>query len=466
MTENRIKAAYRSATTKRVVGARPDGEVVAASDWTNDEEEAFARAVELSGMTNDDLDGVGWLLSIEERHYGAPNDGGKAGGEPEGDPEQGDGEPQPEQGEQDGDDDGEPGDGDGDGDEQGDNDNDQEEMEMPEMGEFEMPDMGDETTGNAMVDDIWEKIRPLVEARDVVSTIGGMTIVKDYIDQAVANIKVNAEPHPDRPDAPDVPAPAPLDLPTPKAPTGLRHHMYPKVLAAVQRGSDVLLSGEPGTGKSKMTEQIAEDLEIPYAVGSFTPYDTITKLRGFVDANGNVIDTEFKRLGIGGGIYCADEVDNASPATWTGMNSAMANRIFEFPEGMVKLHDDFRIVATANTFGTGPTAEFAGRQKMDPASLNRLVKFYIDTDEAMEDAIIHGMLGKAEGQKWLKRVRFVRRAVRDLRIKHFVTMRDSINGAKLIMPGAGAFTHIEALHHTVMAVLPEDQQDKIRAWKG
>ena len=123
-------------------------------------------------------------------------------------------------------------------------------------------------------------------------------------------------------------------------------------------------------------------------------------------------------------------------------------------------------IATANTLGTGPTAEFAGRQKLDPATLNRFVKIFIDTDESMEDSIVTDMLGEATAQAWLKKVRHVRRAVADLRIKHFVTMRDSINGARLIAPGAGKFSQVEALHHTVLAVLPDDTVEKIKRWRG
>ena len=122
--------------------------------------------------------------------------------------------------------------------------------------------------------------------------------------------------------------------------------------------------------------------------------------------------------------------------------------------------------ATANTLGTGPTAEFAGRQRLDPATLNRFVKIQIGTDEVMEDRIVNGLIGDVKGQQWLKKIRHVRRACDELRIKHFVTMRDSINGARLIAPGDGAFTQLEALEYTCLGSLAADQVSKIKAWKG
>jgi AAA domain (dynein-related subfamily) len=247
---------------------------------------------------------------------------------------------------------------------------------------------------------------------------------------------------------------------------GVTHEMFPKVLAAVQRGVNVYLPGPPGTGKSHMVKQIAEALDIPFGVTSFSPMSTESKLLGFRSANGDTVRTVYRdRYEFGGGMLM-DELDNANGAVIAVLNGGLANGFMEFPDGVVDRHPDFVCIATANTLGTGPTAEFAGRQKLDPATLNRFVKIFIDTDETMEDSIVTDMLGETTATAWLKKVRHVRRAVADLRIKHFVTMRDSINGARLIAPGAGKFSQVEALHHTVLAVLPDDAVDKIKKWRG
>lgn len=244
------------------------------------------------------------------------------------------------------------------------------------------------------------------------------------------------------------------------------HHMFPRVLATVNREVHAYLPGPPGTGKSHMVEQVARALDRPFGAMSFHTQSTIASLVGYMDAHGNYVRTVFRDIYENGGIMLFDEMDGASPAIGIGMNSALANGFMSFPDGMIKRHPDFVAVCTANTMGTGPTAEFAGRQKLDPATLNRFAKIFIDTDENMEDAIVHGMIGDDLGKDWLKKVRHIRRAVAELNIKHFVTMRDSINGARLIAPGDGSFSTLEALEVTILAVLSDDQRDKIRHWRG
>jgi cobaltochelatase CobS len=215
-----------------------------------------------------------------------------------------------------------------------------------------------------------------------------------------------------------------------------------------------------------MVEQIAEALQVAFGVTSFSPMSTESKLLGFRNAHGDYVSTVFRQRYEFGGVMLLDELDNANPAIVAVANGGLANNQMEFPDGVIKRHADFVAIATANTLGTGPTAEFAGRQRLDPATLNRFVKIQIGTDEVMEDKIVNGMIGSTKGQQWLKKIRHVRRACEELRIKHFVTMRDSINGARLIAPGDGAFTQLEALEYTCLGSLAPDQVEKIKAWKG
>ena len=173
-----------------------------------------------------------------------------------------------------------------------------------------------------------------------------------------------------------------------------------------------------------------------------------------------VVGTEFKARFLGGGVHLFDEIDNGAPAIVTTLNAALANTFMEFPDGMGRKHPEFSAVAAANTWGTGPTAEFSGRQKMDPASLNRFMKVAIPTDEAMEKAIVTDLLGSKVAPKVLKRVIHIRRAVAGLGIKHFVGMRDSIQIAKA-MQGEGAFTLDEAVDMQILNPLTDDQRAKI-----
>jgi cobaltochelatase CobS len=245
--------------------------------------------------------------------------------------------------------------------------------------------------------------------------------------------------------------------------SGVTHFQFERVLRAVGRGCHVYLPGPPGTGKSHMALQVAEALGRDFSVSSFSPMSTESKLIGFRDAHGNTVRTQYRERYENGGIWCGDELDNSNPAVVAGLNSGLANGFMEFPDGTVQRHPEFVCIATANTLGTGPTAEFAGRQKLDPATLNRFVKIYIGTDEAMETMLVEEIIGAKMAERWLGKVRHIRRAVDEHRIKHFVTMRDSLQGARLIAPGDGKFTIEEALEMTILAVLSDDQRDKIRS---
>jgi hypothetical protein len=346
--------------------------------------------------------------------------------------------------------------------EEGDQEDDQTEEEEEVPNDFESPDMGDQETAEqeALSDDrllqeIWDRFRPLIAGRDDIHA----NSMSDYVHKVASRHggsgggggggKI-------------------LNFGKGKIGKveGLTHELFEKVLAAVMRQVHVYLPGPPGTGKSHMVEQIAEALQVAFGVTSFSPMSTESKLLGFRNAHGDYVSTVFRQRYEFGGVMLLDELDNANPAIVAVLNGGLANNQMEFPDGVIKRHADFVAIATANTLGTGPTAEFAGRQRLDPATLNRFVKIQIGTDEVMEDNIVNGMIGSVKGQQWLKKIRHVRRACEDLRIKHFVTMRDSINGARLIATGDGAFTQLEALEYTCLGSLSPDQVEKIKAWKG
>lgn len=451
---------YRSATTRDLRITFSDGTSEDVSDVPLEVEKAALAALKRSDLSSKDLDGTDWFVHIEsqdrrvrgDHEEDRPGDSQGDGRDQENSQgrDGGDGDSQSDgDGDTDDDGDGDDGDGDGDGDQEGDDDMDFSKRQS-DGGDEEAPIDTDE-----LANDLWPHLLPNVRA-----------VAHNYAQYAAEYAIARAEKS-----GGGSGGGSGLTLHFEKGKIGkvegVTHKMFPKVLAAVQRGCNVYLPGPPGTGKSHMAEQVAEALGIPFNVDSFSPMSTESKLLGFRNAHGEPVQTGFERVyAETGGVELFDEMDNANGAVLAVMNGGLANGQLGFASGVRKRHKDFVAIATANTLGTGPTAEFAGRQKIDPATLNRFVKIYIDTDEAMEDHIIHSMIGDDQGAKWLKLVRQVRRAVADLRIKHFVTMRDSINGARLVAPGDGAFTMLEALEHTILGVLTPDQVDKIKNWRG
>lgn len=262
----------------------------------------------------------------------------------------------------------------------------------------------------------------------------------------------------------DVAAPEKIRVEIPKRSEGdVRHYQYDTLMRALMV-SDVYIPGPPGTGKSHVAEQVANDLGRPFTMLACSPLDTPAKWFGYVDANGvprlEVLYTAFTE----GHIMLIDEMDNSNPSMITGVNSLIANRKYSFPGvGLVEAHPDFRLVATANTYGTGPTAEFAGRCRLDPATLDRFTMLPMGVDEGIETILVENILGSKQADKWLRVVRSARRAVEGLRIRHFVTMRGAIEGAKLISAG---FSVQQAYDMRIVGTLPDDHRQKIKAYKG
>jgi hypothetical protein len=463
---NQVVGFYRATTgEKNLKVALADPPVVV--DWSDvptDVQDAVWRLREEAGIPRSEWIGCDWFVDCAagdvELVQGGDNDtpgdaeGGQGDGEPDGEPNE-DGSP-------------DQGDGDAEGDDQEgepveDNPN-QPFLDMIFKNEDRNKDGEDESTGNQMVDDIWKLIQPLVEAMDQNSGEHLWSMVQ----KACAQLMFG-QPDPDNmPKDDDRPYKAPkFDGKMPGNPKGGpgEHMVYRKLLSLIARRIPVYLPGVPGVGKSHMAEQAAQELGLPFGVISFSPQSTESKLLGYNDANGNYVRTIFRDLYEFGGVFLMDELDNANGAVVAVMNGGLAQNFMAFPDGVVERHPDFVCIATANTFGTGPTAEFAGRQKLDAATLNRFVKMEVPNDDAIEDAIVFGILGEDLGSKWLLKVRHVRAACAELRIKTFVTMRDSILGAKMIQPGPGKFSQIEALEMTCMCLLTDDQKKKVKAWK-
>lgn len=172
---------------------------------------------------------------------------------------------------------------------------------------------------------------------------------------------------------------------------GHTHMMFEKVLRLITLRRSVYLWGPAGTGKSFLAEQIAEALSLPYHfVGKILVDDELT---GHPDINGNFVKTPFYDGFTGGGIFCADELDGSCPEAALKLNSALAQRSFNFPViGNQKANDEFFFVATGNTPGMGADELYCTRQPLDASLLNRCVSVYIDYDPAIEEL-------KAEGDK-------------------------------------------------------------------
>ena len=193
----------------------------------------------------------------------------------------------------------------------------------------------------------------------------------------------------------------------------------------------VLLFGKPGISKSHSTKQVADSLGLSFGLISLNPQTPESRLFGFYHANGGYIRTAFREAFENGGVYLIDEIDNASDALLTSLNSCLANGHGAFPDGLVQRHKDFICIATANTPGRGGDANHAGRRALDAATINRFVCIEWTNDDELELSMAEAVNPKT-GRIWLEWIRKVRAYCVVSHPKVIVSPRSTVMGAKAI----------------------------------
>ena len=180
-----------------------------------------------------------------------------------------------------------------------------------------------------------------------------------------------------------------------KTPAGVKkleqvqHEKFSEVLAVVNAGEPVYLYGPAGTGKSHIASTVAKVLGLDFYMCNCVTQEF--KLTGFVDANGHYVETSFYKAFKNGGVFFLDELDGSTPEALININTALANKYFDFPGvGRVEAHKDFRCIAAGNTVCTGATEEYTGRFALDAASMDRFYFIHIDYSERIEKALAAG----------------------------------------------------------------------------
>jgi hypothetical protein len=253
------------------------------------------------------------------------------------------------------------------------------------------------------------------------------------------------------------------------------HHKFPLLVAAVNAGVNVMLVGPAGSGKTTAAAKAAEALNLPfYGTGAI---NSEYKLTGFIDAQGRIVSTAFRKAFEEGGVFLFDEIDASLPGALLAFNAALANDWFDFPDGCVKRHPDFRVIAGANTFGSGADRQYVGRNQLDAASLDRYAFIDWPYDAALEAALmgapapknapaprsiepLPGVEAQGTAMRFMERVQKVRGAVDALKVRHVVSPRATLHGAKLLAAG---FTWSEAEDAVIWKGIDAETKTKIIA---
>lgn len=168
----------------------------------------------------------------------------------------------------------------------------------------------------------------------------------------------------------------------------VKHSKFDMINACIENDIPVYLAGPAGSGKNYTLEQISWELGLEFYFTNSVQQEY--KLTGFIDAGGQYHETEFYKAFKNGGIFFLDEMDASIPEVLVLLNAAIANRYFEFPNGKIKAHKNFRVVAAGNTVGSGADEMYTGRLVLDQATLDRFAIIDFGYDRNIEMHIAKG----------------------------------------------------------------------------
>ncbi len=235
------------------------------------------------------------------------------------------------------------------------------------------------------------------------------------------------------------------------------HKDLERLLYLIQKRHHVYLYGPAGSGKSTAAGQIAKALKLSFGYLSLNPQTPDSRILGFLDAGGTYRKTPFYDCYKNGGVFCIDEMDNASASLLTTLNSMLENGYGAFPGELVSRHKDFVLVATGNTNGRGANPMFPERRPFDVAFAERFTFLYWDYDVSLERKVTLSINPKAE--EWLNWVWKARDYTAKNYPKVLVSPRAAFKGAEYLLDGK--MTAMEICEAIVFKGLDKATIDKI-----
>lgn len=229
--------------------------------------------------------------------------------------------------------------------------------------------------------------------------------------------------------------------------TSRQHYKFPLLMATLAARVPSYLVGPAGTGKTHAAHSAATALGLDFAAISVGPMTSKGDLFGMRDAHGIYHKSDLVKIAENGGVFLFDEFDAGNAGVLTSINMLLANGSFSTPAGMIEKHADFVPIFALNTYGTGASREYVGRQQLDAATLDRGAFMDWPLDEGLEASLVGfeapspsfllNQGGTPQGMAWLSCVQAARRRAAEAGLRHVISPRASLYGYQLAAAGVG-----------------------------
>ena len=222
------------------------------------------------------------------------------------------------------------------------------------------------------------------------------------------------------------------------------HPKFEKLTNYAKWYGNVMLVGEAGTGKTTISEMVANSLELPFRHLSCSAGMSEAHLLGRMVFDGSYVQSDFVEIYENGGVFLFDEFDAMDGNCAVVINSALANGVMSVPNRKDNptaiRHKDCVIIVACNTFGTGyGDRVYAGRNKLDGATLDRFCssKIYFTYDTSLEN-LLSGDWNNLKKALWQ-----LRNEVGNYKLDKIVSTRLFYNGNIAMTNGESARDFIE-----------------------
>jgi len=184
----------------------------------------------------------------------------------------------------------------------------------------------------------------------------------------------------------------------------------------------IMLTGPAGTAKSQAAEHLAETLGLNYGYMAGSQQLTKSDMLGYRSPDGKIIDSLLGQFYQQGGVFVIEEIDAINNNILLNLNTAIAGHRGYFAGRMVERHPDFRLIATANTYG-GSDDNYNARTKLDASTMSRFLRLEWELDEQLETDLLDN----------LRIDEAIKRTREELRKRGYeLTMRDALSYKALL----------------------------------